>query len=69
MKTVRHFNKETEEETNKNILRTSLVVQRLRLPAPHAGGLGSISGQGTRYHMLQLKKRSHVLQLIPSTVK
>ena len=34
---------------------TSLVVQRLRLPSPNAGGLGSIPGQGTRPHMLQLK--------------
>ena len=33
---------------------TSLVVQWLRLHAPHAGGLGLISGQGTRSHMLEL---------------
>ena len=33
---------------------TSLVVQWLRLHAPNAGGLGSIPGQGTRSHMLQL---------------
>ena len=26
---------------------TSLVVQGLRLPGPTAGGMGSISGQGT----------------------
>ena len=35
---------------------TSLVVQWLRLRAPNAGGPGSILGQGTRSHMLQLKK-------------
>ena len=35
---------------------TSLVVQWLRLLIPKAGGRGSISGQGTRSHiMLQLK--------------
>ena len=34
---------------------TSLVVQLLRLWTPNAGGLGSIPGQGTRSHMLQLK--------------
>ena len=33
---------------------TSLVVQWLRLHAPNAGGPGSIPGQGTRSHMLQL---------------
>ena len=34
---------------------TSLVVQWLRLCAPVSGGLGSIPGQGTRSHVLQLK--------------
>ena len=34
---------------------TSLVVQWLRLQAPNAGGLGSISGHGTRSHMPQLQ--------------
>ena len=38
----------------------SLVVQWLRLHAANAGGLGSIPGQGTRSHMLQL--RVHTLQ-------
>ena len=33
---------------------TSLVVQWLRLHTPNVGGLGSITGQGTRPHMLQL---------------
>ena len=36
---------------------TSLVVQWLRLQAPSAGRPGSISGLGTRSHMLQLKKK------------
>ena len=27
---------------------TSLAVQWLRLPAPNAGGMGSIPGQGTK---------------------
>ena len=31
------------------------MVQRLRLPAPNAGGPSLIPGQGTRSHMLQLK--------------
>ncbi|TEA39003.1 hypothetical protein DBR06_SOUSAS1710095, partial [Sousa chinensis] len=33
----------------------SLVVQWLILHAPNAGGPGSISGQGTRSHMPQLR--------------
>ena len=33
----------------------SLVVQWLGLHAPNEGGPGSISGQGTRSHMPQLK--------------
>ena len=41
--------------------RTSLGVPWLRLHIPNAGGLGSIPGRGTRFHMLQL--RVHVLQL------
>ena len=46
---------------------TSLVVQWLRLHAPNAGSLGSISGQGTRSHMLQLRVR--MPQLGPGTAK
>ena len=38
-----------------SIQRDSLVVQWLRLHAPNAGPLGSIPGQGTRSHMLQLR--------------
>ena len=34
---------------------TSLVVQWLRLCAPKAGDSDSVPGQGTRFHMLQLK--------------
>ena len=33
----------------------SLVVQWLRLLTPNAGGPGSIPGQGTRFHMPQLR--------------
>ena len=33
----------------------SMVVQWLTLHAPNAGGLGPITGQGTRSHMLQLE--------------
>ena len=43
---------------------TSLVVQWLRLQAPNAGGLGSIPGQGTRFHMLQLKILNAATKLI-----
>ena len=31
------------------------MIQWLRLHTPNAGGRDSIPGQGTRYHMLQLK--------------
>ena len=34
---------------------TSWVVQWFRLHTPNAGGSGSIPGQGTRSHMLQLR--------------
>ena len=34
---------------------TFLVVQWLRLCTSNARGLGSNPGQGTRFHMLQLK--------------
>ena len=34
-----------------------MVVQRLRLHAPSAGGLGNIHGQGTGVHMPQLSVR------------
>ena len=35
----------------------SLVVQRLRLHAPNAGGPGSVPGQGTTSHMPQLRSK------------
>ncbi|TEA29786.1 hypothetical protein DBR06_SOUSAS7110042 [Sousa chinensis] len=38
-----------------------MVVQWLRLHAPHTGGPALIPGQGTRYCMPQL--RAHMLQL------
>ena len=34
---------------------TSLVVQWLKLRAPNTGGPGSIPGQGTRSHVVQLR--------------
>ena len=37
---------------------TSLVVQWLRLCAPHAGGPGLIPGQGARSRMPQLRTRA-----------
>ena len=62
---------------------TSLVVRWLRISAPNAGSLGSIPGQGTRSHRLQLvhmprlndsmcyneDQRSHMLQLRPNMAK
>ena len=56
--------------------RTSLIVQWLRLHAPNAGGLDSIPGQGTRFHMQQLKIpyattkiKDPMLQLRPAQTK
>ena len=34
---------------------TSLLIQWLELQGPNAAGLGSIPGQGSRSHMLQLR--------------
>ena len=51
---------ESEEELKSLLMGISLVVQWLRLWAPNAGEPGSIPGQGTRPHMLQLR---------PNTVK
>ena len=36
-------------------VRISLVVQWLRLHTSSAGGLGSVTDQGTRFHMPQLR--------------
>ena len=44
-------NKEGQRRIKKECLRTSPVVQRLRLHTPSAGG----SPQGTKSHMPQLK--------------
>ena len=44
-----------EKKCEKEYIGTSLVVHWLRLHAPKAGHLGSIPGQGTRSHMMQLK--------------
>ena len=49
--------------------RTSLVVQWLRLHAPHAEGLGSIPGQRTRSHMPQLRAHMPQLKILHATVK
>ena len=43
------------EDHQEGMTGTSLVVQRLRCHFPIAGGPGSISGQGTRSHMPQLR--------------
>ena len=48
-------------QNENSFIGTSLVVQWLRLLAPNAQGLGSIPGQGTRSHLLQL--RVHLLRL------
>ena len=40
------------------VIGISLLVQWLRIQAPDAGGLGSIPGQGTRSHMLQLRRNT-----------
>ena len=48
---------------------TSLVVQRLRLHGPNAGGPGSIPGQGTRSHMLHLRARMLQLKIPHATTE
>ena len=50
-------------------LGTSLVVQWLRHHASNAGGPGSIPGQGTRSHMLQLRVRILQLKILHVTAK
>ncbi|TEA32094.1 hypothetical protein DBR06_SOUSAS6610005, partial [Sousa chinensis] len=47
----------------------SLVVQWLRLHAPNAGGPGSISGQGTRSHVLQLKILHAAMKILRAATK
>ena len=48
-------------------LRTSLLVQWLRLYIPNAGGQGSIPGQGTRSHISQLKVWKPLLKILHAT--
>ena len=66
--------KNLKKKKKKCRLRTSLVVQLLRLRTPNAGGPASIPGQGTRSHMPQLRarmpqRRSRMLQLRPGAAK
>ena len=53
--------------SERHLTGTSLVVQWLRLHAPNSGGWGSIPGQGTGSHILQL--RVLMLQLRPGIAK
>ena len=48
---------------------TSLVVRWLRLHSPNARGRGSISGQGTKSHMPQLRVHMLQLKILHSTTK
>ena len=48
---------------------TSLLVQWLRLHAPNAGDQGSVSGQGTRSRMLQLRARMPQLKIPQASTK
>ena len=50
-------------------LETALVVQWLRLCAPNAGDLGSISGHGIRSHMPQLRVYMLQLKILGATTK
>ena len=45
------------------------MVQRLRLHGPSAGGPGSISGQGPRFHMLQLSVSIPQLKILHTTMR
>ena len=45
----------------------SLVVQWLRLHTPNTGDLGSIPGQGARFHMPHTSKSLHAATKIPNT--
>ena len=49
----------------KNSLGTFLVALWLRLHAPNERGPGSLSGQGTRFHMLQLRVCMLQLNILP----
>ena len=52
-----------ENNTNEERVGTSVVVQWLGLHALHAGGPGSIPGQGTRSHILQLRVLFPILKV------
>ena len=52
---------------NKQCTGTSLVVPWLRLHIANPGGLGSISGQGTRSHMLKLRGHMPWLKILCAT--
>ena len=45
------------------------MVQWLRLLTPNAGGPGSIPGQGTRSHMLQLQVHVPQLKILCAATK
>ena len=49
----------TKKYANLNVGRTSLVVQRLGICAPNAGGPGSVPGQRTRFHIHAATKSLH----------
>ena len=53
----------------KDIHETSLVVYWLGLCAPNAGDPGSILGQGTRSHMLQLRVCMLQLKILCAATK
>ena len=57
------------EWTSESPPKTSLVVQWLRLRAPNAGDPGSIPGQGTRFHMPQLRVCMLQLKITQATTK
>ncbi|TEA10947.1 hypothetical protein DBR06_SOUSAS7810082, partial [Sousa chinensis] len=47
----------------------SLVIQWLRLRTPNARRLGSIPGQGTRFHMPQLRVLTLQLKILHDAKK
>ena len=61
--------KEVEVSLSEGWEGTSLVVQWLTIFTPNAGGPGSIPGQGTRYHVLQLRVHMLKLKILHETMK
>ena len=61
--------KEVEVSLSEGWEGTSLVIQWLTICTPNAGGPGSIPGQGTRYHMLQLRFHMLKLKILHATMK